>query len=87
MNRRSFLGSILAAAAAPAIVKAEALMRLAPQRVVVPADALLGWNAGGDALVFVKQFERNFALLAQQRGSRLYQWVEVGRRIDNARTV
>lgn len=35
MNRRSFLGSIIAAAAAPAIVRADSLMR------VVPRDALL----------------------------------------------
>lgn len=33
MNRRSFLGSILAAAAAPAIVRADSLMR------IVPSDA------------------------------------------------
>lgn len=31
MNRRSFLGTILAAAVAPAIVRADALMRIVPR--------------------------------------------------------
>lgn len=40
MNRRGFLGSILAAAAAPAIVRAESLMR-----IIVPSDEIIlpGW--------------------------------------------
>jgi len=43
VNRRSFLGSMLAAAAAPAIVRAEVLMRLAPPRVVTRTGlAMLG---------------------------------------------
>lgn len=33
MNRRGFLGSILAASAAPAIVRADALMRIVPRRL------------------------------------------------------
>lgn len=35
MNRRGFLGSILVACAAPAIVRADSLMRIIPKRVVV----------------------------------------------------
>lgn len=45
MNRRGFLGSILAAAAAPAIVRAESLMRL-PAPVVV-ADRMASFVIGG----------------------------------------
>lgn len=42
MNRRGFLGSILAAAAAPAIVRADSLMR------IVPAEtSVLVWPIGG----------------------------------------
>lgn len=37
MNRRGFLGAILAAAAAPVVVKAESLMRVKP--IVLPGDA------------------------------------------------
>ncbi len=37
MNRRGFLGSILAACAAPAIVRADALMRILPKELVVDA--------------------------------------------------
>lgn len=35
MNRRSFLGSILAAAVAPAIVRADSLMRIVPRETVL----------------------------------------------------
>lgn len=38
MNRRGFLQSILALAAAPAIVKAENLMILPPQNVLIPGE-------------------------------------------------
>lgn len=40
MNRRGFLGAMLAACAAPAIVRAESIMRIAPA-LIVP-DTLLG---------------------------------------------
>lgn len=35
MNRRGFLGTILAAAVAPAIVRADALMRIVPREATV----------------------------------------------------
>ena len=35
MNRRGFLGSIIALAAAPAIVRADALMRIVPRDAVI----------------------------------------------------
>lgn len=59
MNRRGFLGSILALAAAPAIVRADSLMRIVPvETVVIPAESALTeaalrdmirrvWVAGG----------------------------------------
>lgn len=38
MNRRGFLGAILAAAVAPAIVRADALMRIVPRATtIIPA--------------------------------------------------
>ena len=36
MNRRGFLGSILALGAAPAIVRADSLMRIIPRGLIVP---------------------------------------------------
>lgn len=42
MNRRGFLGSILAACAAPAIVRADALMKIVP-RNTIPWEV---WEAG-----------------------------------------
>jgi len=39
MNRRDFLGSMLAACAAPAIVRADSLMRIVPvETIVVPPE-------------------------------------------------
>lgn len=37
MKRRSFIAAMLAGGAAPAIVKASSIMRIAPQRFVLPA--------------------------------------------------
>lgn len=37
MNRRGFLGSILAAAAAPAIVRASSLMPITASKIIVPS--------------------------------------------------
>lgn len=39
MNRRGFLGSILALGAAPAIVRADSLMRIVPMETLVALDA------------------------------------------------
>lgn len=53
MNRRGFLGSILAAAAAPAIVRADSLMRIVPRDIVIdlaPADTGLTLFWKGDAV-------------------------------------
>lgn len=53
MNRRGFIGAILAAAMAPAVVRADSLMR------IVPRDALIiggqGVLAGEDMLSFIRE--------------------------------
>lgn len=41
--RRTFLGSILALGAAPAIVRADALMRVVPRETTLLDDPWLGW--------------------------------------------
>jgi hypothetical protein len=47
-NRRGFLASMFAAAAAPAIVRAESLMRLPPQKIWTPSQEIVtpqgGWE-------------------------------------------
>jgi len=40
MNRRGFLGAILAAGCAPAIVRADALMRIVPRDAVLLPESL-----------------------------------------------
>lgn len=40
MNRRGFLGSILAAAAAPAIVRASSLMPIVAPKIIVPSKEI-----------------------------------------------
>ena len=45
MNRRSFLSTILAAACAPAIVRADSLMRIVPRDL-----GLYGYTASSDAV-------------------------------------
>ncbi len=40
MNRRGFLGSIIAACAAPAIVRADALMRVVPVETAVITESV-----------------------------------------------
>lgn len=51
MDRRSFLGSILAACAAPAIVRADSLMRVIPRETSVLRAAEYTWRQ--EALVVV----------------------------------
>lgn len=58
MNRRSFLGSILAAAVAPAIVRADSLMRIVPRDTLVLGgfDATqMMWATMGTARVSIEQ--------------------------------
>ena len=51
ISRRSLLGSMLALAAAPAIVRAQSIMRVAPPKIIVPEwrRGLTpgGWLMGG----------------------------------------
>ena len=58
MNRRSFLGSILAAAVAPAIVRADSLMRIVPRDTLVlgAGDAAQRiWAPAGIARVSIEK--------------------------------
>ena len=63
MNRRGFIGSILALGASPAIVRADALMRIVPLDVVVVSE---GWSAEGiqfyesDLTLTLDDFSRRF---------------------------
>lgn len=52
MNRRGFLKAMLAAAAAPAFVKAESLMKLyvPPQEIIIPEPSGMAFDGCGDYL-------------------------------------
>lgn len=68
MNRRSFLGAILAAAAAPAIVRADSLMRILPRETTVLAgegvqfyESSLDLNfASEDLALTIDEFSRRY---------------------------
>lgn len=68
MNRRGFLGSILALGAAPAIVRADSLMRIVPSQLLVETDALLSYDritrealrVAHEKMVFLRGIEREF---------------------------
>jgi hypothetical protein len=53
MKRRSFLAGIIAAGAAPAIVRASSLMQIVVPRIVVPDNRFwiheFGWDKGWEA--------------------------------------
>lgn len=51
MNRRGFLGAILAAAAAPAIVRADSLMRIVPRDLLVDDGTITEPLCYGDSLL------------------------------------
>lgn len=51
MNRRSFIGSILALGAAPAIVRADSLMRIVPRETMI-LSAVVPWKTYNRAVVF-----------------------------------
>lgn len=63
MNRRGFLGSILTACAAPAIVRADSLMRIVPRDLVLvtpgPVEDWLPRNPGD--IVIVRVYEPGMA--------------------------
>lgn len=55
MNRRGFLSAMLAAGAAPAIVRADSLMRIVPRETLVDMSALAAgdyWGRRLDQLAF-----------------------------------
>lgn len=74
MNRRGFIGSILATCAAPAIVRADALMRIVPRNTTIVLETMPlrpicqeMWTA-----LLMKKFDEAtvFAAIAQ----RDYEW-------------
>ena len=56
MNRRSFLQSMIIACAAPAIVRAESIMRIAAPKLIVPAGLVLAQPAAAYTLCW---YDRN----------------------------
>jgi hypothetical protein len=59
MNRRSFIGSILALASAPAIVRADSLMRIVPRETVILPYLLYPvhcdeWRAFGGGTIYIR---------------------------------
>jgi len=75
MDRRGFLGAILAAAAAPAIVRASSLMKLAPGLEIAESGLIVPVTEirSGNQLLTIKQItEEAMAFLAR------YRVVEVG---------
>lgn len=56
MNRRGFLGAILAAGVAPAIVRVESLMRL--PSVIIPTDAEITAVVSGNRLLTIEMITR-----------------------------
>lgn len=57
MNRRGFLGAMLAACAAPAIVRAESIMRIAAPEIIV-----------SDVAAIVSQYEALYGFTAMEIG-------------------
>lgn len=57
MNRRNFLGAMLAACTAPAIVRAGSLMRIAAPEIIVP-----------DMTVILQQYSTLYAQTAREIG-------------------
>lgn len=57
MNRRGFLGSILVACAAPAIVRADSLMRIVPIDTDVMLGRVHGMRWHGDRII-VRRWRR-----------------------------
>lgn len=55
MNRRGFLGSILAACAAPAIVRADSLMRVVPTETVIAFPPY-------SMTVVMEEFDANYSI-------------------------
>lgn len=62
MDRRGFLGSILALAAAPAIVRADSLMRLVPVETTVVVPSL------GNRLLTIEEITREALRIAHEQG-------------------
>lgn len=84
MNRRGFLGFILAAAVAPAIVRADSLMRIVPieTAILMPDEMRFGWwrnQVVGDDLTDliwdIHPLDAPFMSMQKGGGGILYKWV------------
>lgn len=64
MNRRGFLGSILALGAAPAIVRADSLMRLVPVDTLIALDVP---HVGGNRLLTLEEITREALRIARDK--------------------
>jgi polygalacturonase len=79
MDRRGFLGSMLAACAAPAIVRADSLMRVIPiSTIVIPAKTIMGmvnvrdFGAIGDGVTDDTKSIQAAMQYANRYGGRVY---------------
>lgn len=81
MNRRGFLGSILAVAIAPAIVRADSLMR------IIPTETLLVTTVSGNRLLRIEEITREALIImeehwefpsAMEMGDRLTEFTQLG---------
>jgi len=59
MNRRSFLQSMIIACAAPAIVRAESIMRIAAPKLIMPAGLVLAQPAAAYTLSWYAKIENS----------------------------
>lgn len=67
MNRRGFLSGILALGAAPAIVRADSLMRIVPIDMGVELEWMPGWAMWNSSVVL----NEHWMVMAQQTGARM----------------
>lgn len=66
MDRRGFLGAMLAACAAPAIVRADSLMRIVPRDALIFHPDEFGLAIHGNRLLTIEQIVRESLRIAHQ---------------------
>ena len=77
MNRRSFISSIIAAAAAPAIVRADSLMRIVPMETIVAVDAFGVRGLASAPLMLMRSLNLNEMWMGVAPEGRRLEWVGV----------
>lgn len=73
MNRRGFLGSILALGAAPAIVRADSLMRIVPREAIVLTPPVHDLT-----LITIAEFEERYLRPAMKNLAENMEWDLLG---------